>query len=211
MGFLAPNIMRLEIKYDCSSESPREFAEHFSTIAYKSRYSIGEEYINEPIEWLEEKLGKPALGEYTNQRLEALEGEFYKEFIALPIYLYDHSGITISTSPFSCRWDSGKAGYIYVSKADARREYNTKRVSPKLRERIISLLESEVEEMDTYVRGEVYCFHIMDDDGNSVDSCHGFFGRDFVKNGMLDYIDHEILGISEDELITLLENIEVTY
>lgn len=35
--------------------------------------------------------------------------------VMLPIYLYDHSGITISTSAFSCRWDSGLVGFIFCS------------------------------------------------------------------------------------------------
>jgi hypothetical protein len=32
------------------------------------------------------------------------------------LYLYDHSGITISTSPFSCGWDSGQVGFIYLTR-----------------------------------------------------------------------------------------------
>jgi len=36
--------------------------------------------------------------------------------VILPLYLYDHSGITMSTSVFSCPWDSGQVGWIYASK-----------------------------------------------------------------------------------------------
>lgn len=38
------------------------------------------------------------------------------KYIILPLYLYDHSGITMSTSVFSCPWDSGQVGWIYASK-----------------------------------------------------------------------------------------------
>ena len=38
------------------------------------------------------------------------------QYVILPLYLYDHSGITISTRPFSCPWDSGQVGWIYASK-----------------------------------------------------------------------------------------------
>lgn len=38
------------------------------------------------------------------------------KYVILPLYLYDHSGITISTVPFSCPWDSGQVGWIYAPK-----------------------------------------------------------------------------------------------
>ena len=38
-------------------------------------------------------------------------------FRSLPLYLYDHGGITMSTNPFSCPWDDGgQVGWIYASK-----------------------------------------------------------------------------------------------
>lgn len=30
------------------------------------------------------------------------------------VYVYEHGGIKLSLTPFSCRWDSGVAGYIYL-------------------------------------------------------------------------------------------------
>lgn len=38
------------------------------------------------------------------------------KYVILPLYLYDHSGITISTEPFSCPWDSWQVGWIYAPK-----------------------------------------------------------------------------------------------
>ena len=32
----------------------------------------------------------------------------------LPLYLYDHSGLTMSTNDFGDRWDSGCVGFIYM-------------------------------------------------------------------------------------------------
>ena len=40
-------------------------------------------------------------------------------FFVLPLYLYDHSGITMSTGAFSCPWDSGQVGFIYCKPFDA--------------------------------------------------------------------------------------------
>ncbi len=39
-----------------------------------------------------------------------------KYYVILPLYLYDHSGITMNTSGFHCNWDSGQVGWIYASK-----------------------------------------------------------------------------------------------
>ena len=46
-----------------------------------------------------------------------------KDYVILPLYLYDHSGISMSTGAFSCPWDSGRVGYIYVSLEDAKKEW----------------------------------------------------------------------------------------
>lgn len=44
------------------------------------------------------------------------EGEMDEQEVILPLYLYDHSGITMNTTGFSDRWDSGQVGFIYASK-----------------------------------------------------------------------------------------------
>jgi hypothetical protein len=46
--------------------------------------------------------------------------------IVLPVYMYDHSGITINTTGFSCGWDSGQVGIIYISRKDAIKEWGKK-------------------------------------------------------------------------------------
>jgi len=38
------------------------------------------------------------------------------KYVILPLYLYDHGGITMSTGAFSCPWDSGQVGWIYAPK-----------------------------------------------------------------------------------------------
>jgi|TARA_Y100000034_G_scaffold70796_1_gene85367 hypothetical protein len=35
--------------------------------------------------------------------------------VILPLFLYDHSGITMSCAPFSCPWDSGQVGVIFMT------------------------------------------------------------------------------------------------
>jgi hypothetical protein len=104
--------------------------------------------------------------------------------VIVPVYLYDHSGLTISTTSSQFRafdsagWDWGQVGFIFASVEDIRSEYGAKRISRKLRERVEDVLRAEVEEYDRFLRGEAYVFVIETADGEVVDSCGGFLGLD---------------------------------
>ena len=203
---------KLKVVHDSCAESPREW-DNLGTIAYKhSRYTLGEVEINEPIEWLESMLNLQEKGIYTNERLAELESKFFNQFLALPIYLFDHSGQSISTKPFRCSWDSGKVGYIYTDKKAVLSQFGGKKVTKKLKERILNYLNSEVETYNEYVEGNVYGFQIVDEDENIIDSCYGFYGREFENNGMAEHIDFELLGLeNREQLLEVLESAEIEY
>lgn len=89
-----------------------------------------------------------------------------------PLYLYDHSGITISTKPFACLWDSGQVGWAYITAEQA------------ISERLpcpAATIENEVGVYDEFIRGEVYCFSVEDKDGYPIDGSCGYYGLDHVK------------------------------
>lgn len=109
---------------------------------------------------------------YSNYRLNKL----YENYELLPLYLYDHSGITMNTSGYHCPWDSGQVGWIYISKEKIRKEYKVKRISKKLMEKVRQALIQEVETYDEYLRGEIYGYEVLDADGEHLDSCWGFYG-----------------------------------
>lgn len=107
------------------------------------------------------------------------------------IYMYDHSGITISLGRFSCPWDSGCVGFIYVTKERILKEVggaNEKNWRQKANERFAS----EANVYDSYLRGEVFCWSIHERinadaedeepeyDKWSLDSCCGYIGSDEV-------------------------------
>jgi hypothetical protein len=108
-----------------------------------------------------------------------------------PLYLYDHSGITISTSPFSCPWDSGQVGFAIVTKRDIRKLQGCKRVTKDIIAKVGNWAESEIKTYDQELCGEVYGFSIEDSDGEVEDSCGGFYGSDLNENGMGDYLEQE--------------------
>lgn len=208
---------KLRIIHDeCPMHPRQEFgADNLGTIAYSHReYTLGEEEINNPIDWLIEKIEisedyayklaeKHKIEYYSSDMRKILENTFFNKYIALPLYLYDHSGITINYKPFSCRWDRGQVGYIYLSKEKARKEYNHKRLSKKRKEKIISYLEGEIECLDQYLRGDTYGFIVEDKNGEEIASCYGFYGTNWHENGLVDNI--------EKELHPQLEDIEIEY
>jgi hypothetical protein len=125
------------------------------------------------------------------ERSEEARGEG-KGGILLPLYLYDHSGITISTRPFSCPWDSGQVGWTYCTPQMIRENWMKKRITKALREKAENLLRAEVETYDQYLRGDVYGYRVIDPSGKEVDSCWGFFGEKYCMEEAKSIVNHRV-------------------
>ena len=108
-----------------------------------------------------------------------------KHVVMLPLYLYDHSGITMSTSAFSRPWDSGQVGFIYITRAKIQEEYGWKVVTSARRKLLEKHLTGDVEVYDNYLTGAIYGFQVFDETGEEIDSCGGFSGYDHERSGML--------------------------
>jgi hypothetical protein len=83
------------------------------------------------------------------------------------LYLYDHSGITISMTPFSCMFDSGIVGIIYMIDDDA---------NPMTYDEQLKIMKGDVKAYDDYLTGNCYGFIIKDENDEEIDSCWGFLG-----------------------------------
>lgn len=225
----------LEIWRDSDPPNPRvEFDNLGTMVCWHSRYTLGdpnelrqnerpEEYFERKVReldpaidnalywWDEEAPFAPVYRQV--KRAQCLLRALTTHFVKLPVYLYDHSGITISTTPFSCHWDSGQIGYIYVDIANAKAEFGWKRLTAKRIARLQTYLNNEVEIYDQYLTGEVYGFVLherttcpyCDDSGKikdlpcpsckgqpvyeQIDSCFGFFGDKISENGITDHLD----------------------
>lgn len=145
---------------------------------------------------------------------EQVEAVLDRHVIMLPLYLMDHGNITMNTGGFSCPWDSGQVGWIYVTRAKAMENYGWKRITKQREQEVLDHLKAEVSVYAQHLEGDVYGFilesrpaQVYDEDGDPVDmdaddlwehedSCWGFFGRDPFENGMAEHIDkehHELL------------------
>lgn len=112
--------------------------------------------------------------------------------IYLPVYLYDHGNLSLNTTGFSCPWDSGQVGYIYVTKSEFYENFNVKKLSSKKLILMKEILESEVETYNKYLNGDVYGFIIEDSETEEhINSCYGFYSSDNLKDDILSHIDEE--------------------
>lgn len=156
----------IELHHDIQPcpESPREWDNLGTMFCTHRRYSLGDEQFNSN----------------NYESFENFEKQELKDCIVLPVYMYDHSGITIATTSFNCRWDSGQIGFIAISKQKVREEFNVKRISPKLHEKIELYLNGEVETYDKFLRGEVYGYNVKldNEDCDEIASCYGFYSEE---------------------------------
>lgn len=173
----------IEIHYDSDSESPREWDNLGTMICQHRRYNLGDKHdydLSQCKSWfdVQKELGYPP--------------------VILNLYLYDHSGITISTKPFSCQWDSGQVGFIFATKEDIIKEYGE--LNEETIKKTLNVLEGEVETYDQYLRGDVYGFRTYEyytcDRGHEhreeVDSCWGFYGEDACMEEAESIVNHLI-------------------
>ena len=125
------------------------------------------------------------------------------------VYAYVHSGMTISLEPFSCRWDSGTLGIIYITEEDFIKMHGYPE-DFELDKFLDHLMHAEIDEYDQYICGEIYRFCLYEKDKcdccghveeELIDSCGGFYGLDMETNGILDAIVPScryLLSIGED-------------
>ena len=178
----ATNERRVRIETDQDPFDPREdmYGRDARMICWHPRYDLGDNH------------------DYTDPA--AFHGEVdFDACVVLPIFLYDHSGITIRTAPFDCPWDSGQVGWIYCDAERLREDFGGNR------DRAKEALQAEVDTYDHYLTGAVYGFIVEEFNGNDwehVDSCWGFYGDDIHTNGIADHLDDaELIALAESAAI----------
>ena len=178
----------IEVHHDPDPLNPRKEYDNVGTmVCWHRRYDLGDEKPSEDAGDHLLQLARDAVsGSYPEALLIKNRDKILaKHYVILPLYLYDHSGITISTGKFSCPWDSGQVGFIYCTMERARDEwgekYNPGITDDGIREKAIAYLESEVKTYDDFLTGSVYGYETKDPEGNDIDACWGFFGYDETK------------------------------
>ena len=193
----------IKIIHDPDIESPRDWDNLGTMACWHRRYTLGDEQPSEswPL-YLARLVNDLYQDDYKAHRLYREAGESWDDLygmseswiehrwlddsgqlldaismkaVILPLYLYDHSGITMNTTGFHCPWDSGQVGVVHADLESTRKEYGRKRVTRALRERVAEQLRREVAVYDDYLTGNCYGY-VVEKDSEEVDSCWGFLG-----------------------------------
>ena len=152
------NGFKIRIMPDDDPMNPREWDNLGIMNCWHRRYNLGDKHKHDA-EGFQDWLDDPE-----------------NEVVAyLPLYLYDHSGITISTGPFSCRFDSGQVGFIYTTKDRIKNMFGETVPSE---EQLLEGLKAEVKEYDKFISNGYVGFIVEDSEGNQVESCWGFSDKD---------------------------------
>ncbi len=159
----------LRITRDPFAENPRSAYDHDSIFAsWHGDYLFGD---TQPTD-----IG---MMEYRDQRVPS-------DHTCLPVYLMDHSGLSLSTTAFGCSWDSMQIGWIHC-------QGNEKS----------DLLTGEIELCDHYATGNVWeyevvkrkkckcCKQIIE---TVVDRCSGFYGAELSETGIEDSLPDKLRG-----------------
>jgi hypothetical protein len=108
------------------------------------------------------------------------------EFVyCAPVYGLSHSGLSISLGSFNDPWDSAMIGFYAVSASEAEAWFGKDYVIGQVE----AQAESEVKEMDSAIRGDVYyvvvekresCGKANHPEYELVESCGGFIGYKYA-------------------------------
>jgi hypothetical protein len=161
--------MKYKILVDHNPFNPRD-EENMGTIALVSNRYLSEDYI----------MSYDDINNILSNK---------KDYISLPLFAYIHGNIALNTVGFSCPWDSGQIGCIFVNKSEIRDSFRVKRVGPKLHDKILSYLSDEVRIYHNYLNNEVYGYIIYDDDNQEIDSCWGYYDRSQAEYEAQNYIE----------------------
>jgi hypothetical protein len=172
-----PNNRRLDIVQDVNPESPRTWDNLSKLILFGKYKHLSDKH----------EIDANDYNGWENNKKAVIKA--FNPAMIVPLYMFSHSGETVSLNPFSCPWDSGQLGWVIVTKEDANKEYSVKRITKKVLEKITSVIEAEVKVFDQYITGDVYGYVIRDENDDEEDSCWGFFGSDIKENGILDNIN----------------------
>ena len=174
-----------EIVQDFDPSNPRTEWDNVTTmLCFHKRYNLGDKQninFNDYESWDE---------------MENAIKEKYDVLMIKPLYMYEHSGIAISTSPFSCPWDSGRIGFIIVDT----KQYELCMGDPKdaKGEVLEGIIKNDIEIYNKYLCGDVYGYKTFEvetcnkgcEHKTMIDSCWGYYDEADAEAEAKSLIEH---------------------
>lgn len=159
----------VNVTYDKYSQSPREW-DDLSTIYSNHKHCSPDNHSIDEVIVEDENDEK-------GWRLN-LDGK-----VALKVWMFEHSCCRFSTSEldegsafgngFYAQFDSGWFGIIAMPIEKAKKEWGE-----NWEEMAKQYMNGCIEDYEAYANGEVYCFEVLDKDGDVSESCGGFYDED---------------------------------
>ena len=115
-----------------------------------------------------------------------------KGIYALPILKYEHGLVNYYIGDSIDRWDGSIVGFAWKEKKALCEEYNSKKLTPKLKEIVNKNIEGTLKAYTNFANGEAYGFELYsrEDGDDPIDSCYGFIGYDSTDELLKDVMDN---------------------
>lgn len=113
-----------------------------------------------------------------------LETDLKKQYLHIvPVWMFDHSGLSFGIGDKPCPWDSGQVGFALLSKEDI----NNFGLEDFSYDKLVDLLIEDLEVFGQYMNGTSYEYQILDEHGNVIDSCTGYYKLEYaMESGVAD-------------------------
>lgn len=159
--------LRARVVYDPNPMSPRDWDNLWTFSAEDRQYCIRD---------------KGALGYYDDLRESGA--------LVVPLWIsYEYGELTAGyiTDPLTDEDDAARTterygakrfspdGFAYVTREDMLKEFNHRIVTARDKARALECLKDEIKDYNQYVTGQVYGIVVEDEDGDTIDSCWGYY------------------------------------
>lgn len=98
--------------------------------------------------------------------------------ISLPIY-------SELPCPSFGGWEANQQGVIFSEDYRIYKQFNTKKITARVKREVIKILSKELNIYDDFIRGDVYRFKLIMKGVEVLESPKCYYGKDFENNGLL--------------------------
>ena len=150
---------------------------------------VMDEYPDSPREWDNLGIISASHKRYDLADADAMDVEDFfedlpsieKDYLYLPVYMYEHGDISLSITPFSCPWDSGQVGYIYASKESIKKEFEVEEITDDIIEKVYNIFEIEIKTYSQYINNEIYEILTYELDKGQVEDIIQYLPEDWAE------------------------------
>jgi hypothetical protein len=191
--------------------NPREGDQLTTLVCWHPDYVLGDEQIQGSRGAVETPFHEGGEGVTSMRQVYRYLGIVREAVCILPLYLYDHSGISITAgapNPFDnptvrrddfgqgMGWDTSMVGFVYTTHeriTELCGDGEPYHSDEWIREQV----EQDVRLYDMYLQGAVYGY-VVAEDSHEESSCWGFLGWDHEQSGLLMEAKAEAADIAEE-------------